>query len=202
MRGWLRGAQHRAAAKKGHGSGGVVPQLIHQHLAVLGKLCLGLPEGKAARGRGGRGQPEDYQRLHVHALQECQGEGQAGYGPTALEYLLVHLRERARSGGPTLALTPAAWSPRPCRCPYRAQEQSDAISGYGRPPAPPFAPLGLAIPLSHISVPPSVPPCDLGLSDFLGGGVTQAAPVQVPHLPSEPDCAHGGGGGTSPAHHT
>lgn len=48
--------------------------------------------------------------------------------------------------------------------PHPAQELSDPISGHLRPPALPFAPLGLAIILlSHSSVPLSAPPCDLGL---------------------------------------
>lgn len=101
MRGWLSSAQHRTAAKKRYGSGGIVPQLVHQDLTALGKLCLGLPKGKTARGSRGIGQPQHHQRLHVHALQEGQGKGQAGYRLPALENLLVHLRKSERSGGET-----------------------------------------------------------------------------------------------------
>ena len=108
VRGWLSSAQHRPAAKKRHGSCRIVPQGVHQHLASLGELCLGFPEGKTARGRRGSRQPQDHQRLHVHALQEGQGEGQAGYGLRALDHLLIHLRRRGCSGGKMPTLTPSS----------------------------------------------------------------------------------------------
>lgn len=208
MRGWLSSSQHRPTTKKRHGSGSVVPQLIHQHLAVLGKLCLGLPEGKAAGGRGGSRQPEDYQWLHVHALQECQGEGQAGYGPTALEYLLVHLHGNERSEGASVALTPATTA---CSCSLAHRALSLHLPSPGTVrlhfwlPAPTcsaLCPIGSCHPLiSHCcsSLCASLRPWTLGLLGGRGepGGSCLGSPLAI----GTPNCVRGGGGDFSSASH-